>query len=61
MNGHTGSMSDRATPAAASRLLVIEDEPAINDVVATALRFQGHTVTQLDDGSAGLSEVLRSA
>lgn len=54
-------MSERSRPAAASRLLVVEDEPAISDVVATALRYQGYAVTQLDDGSAGLSEVLRSS
>ncbi len=46
--------------AAASRILVVEDEPAINDIVATALRFQGYSVTQFDDGAAGLSEALRA-
>lgn len=52
-------MSAEST-AAASRILIVEDEPAINDVVATALRFQGHWVTQLDDGAAGLAEALRA-
>lgn len=32
------------------RILVVDDEPAICDVVATALRYQGHQVTQADDG-----------
>ena len=36
------------------RILVVEDDPAINDVVSTALRFQGHSVTQATDGSRGL-------
>ena len=40
---------------AASRILVVEDEPAINDVVSTALRYQGHSVTQCDDGLDGLA------
>ncbi len=48
------------TTAAASRVLIVEDEPAINDVVATALRFQGYSVTQFDDGVAGLNEALRA-
>ncbi|MCB0996855.1 MAG: response regulator, partial [Acidimicrobiales bacterium] len=48
-------------PAAACRILVVEDEPAINDIVATALRFQGHAVTQIDDGAEGLHEALRSS
>ncbi len=36
------------------RILVVEDDPSINDIVSTALRFQGHSVTQTADGSAGL-------
>lgn len=47
--------------AAASRILIVEDEPAINDVVSTALRYQGHSVTQFDDGALGLAESLRAA
>ncbi len=46
------------TPAAPRRILVVEDDPSINDVVATALRFQGHSVTQTSDGSAGLEIAL---
>ncbi len=42
------------TPSAPRRILVVEDDPSINDVVSTALRFQGHSVTQSADGSAGL-------
>lgn len=47
------------TSAGASRILVVEDEPSINDVVATALRYQGHSVTQHDDGLEGLSTAER--
>lgn len=54
-------MSNTERPAAACRILVVEDEPAINDIVATALRYQGHSVTQLDDGRDGLTEALRAA
>lgn len=39
--------------AAPSRVLVVEDEPAINDVVSTALRHQGHAVTTIDHGRKG--------
>lgn len=46
--------------ASAVRILIVEDEPAISDVVATALRYQGYSVTQLDDGARGLAEGVRS-
>ena len=36
-----------------SRILVVEDEPSINDVVATALRYQGHAVVQSANGLDG--------
>ncbi len=54
-------MSNDRPPPAASRILVVEDEAAINDVVATALRYQGHSVTQIEDGGEGLAEALRAA
>lgn len=40
--------------ASPSRILVVEDQPSINDVVSTALRYQGHAVTQTDNGVKGL-------
>ncbi len=40
--------------ASPSRILVVEDEPSINDVVSTALRYQGHAVTQTENGTKGL-------
>lgn len=40
--------------ASASRILVVEDEDAISDVVAIALRHQGHAVTIADHGRSGL-------
>ncbi len=54
-------MQPGAPGAAVSRILVVEDEPAINDVVATALRYQGHTVTQIEDGRGGLAAAEREA
>lgn len=46
---------------APSRILVVEDEDAINDVVSTALRYQGHCVNQSYDGLDGLAMTGRSA
>ena len=40
--------------ASPSRILVVEDELSINDIVSTALRYQGHAVTQSDHGRKGL-------
>ncbi|MGL5809940.1 MAG: response regulator transcription factor [Nocardioides sp.] len=48
-------MADRVPTPGATRILVVEDEPSISDVVATALRYQGHSVTQVDDGVTGLA------
>ncbi|MEM7324968.1 MAG: response regulator transcription factor [Actinomycetota bacterium] len=53
-------MEHSAPAAGPARILVVEDEPAINDVVATALRYQGHTVTQVEHGLAGLTEAERN-
>jgi two-component system, OmpR family, response regulator len=47
-------MIDVACSEASTRILVVEDEPSINDVVSTALRYQGHSVTQASDGTSGL-------
>lgn len=47
-------VSPAQTIAAPGRILVVEDDEAISDVVATALRHQGHDVTQTDNGRTGL-------
>ncbi len=45
---------DNVIPGASpSRILVVEDEPAISDVVSTALRHQGHVITAADHGRRG--------
>lgn len=46
-------MDDVITTASPSRVLVVEDEPAISDVVSTALRHHGHAVTTADHGLRG--------
>lgn len=50
-------MSSAAEPAS-GRILVVEDEISISDIVATALRFNGHDVVQVHDGNAGLTAAL---
>ena len=38
----------------------MEDEPSISDIVSTALRHQGHSVTQLEHGRVGLRTALEN-
>ena len=47
-------MRTPAPPIVPRRILVVEDDLSICDIVSTALRFQGHSVTQADDGLVGL-------
>ena len=47
-------MSPPRTPLPPSRILVVEDERSIRDVVATALRYGRHLVTEAADGPSGL-------
>ncbi len=41
-------------PVVPGRILVVEDEPSIADIVSTALRHEGHTVVHLEHGEAAL-------
>lgn len=41
----------RSRHAAPSRVLVVEDDPSISDIVSTALRFHGHTVVATANGN----------
>jgi two-component system phosphate regulon response regulator PhoB len=43
-----------------SRILVVEDEPDLAELVALNLRGAGHEVTVAHDGSTGLAEIQRS-
>ncbi len=47
-----------ALTAAVSRILVVEDEPAIREIIKTALSYQGHTVTEAPSGASGLELAL---
>ena len=40
------------------RILVVEDEPAIRDVIAFALRSEGYDVVESDDGELALGRAL---
>ncbi|MFJ9622619.1 response regulator transcription factor [Streptomyces sp. NPDC101181] len=48
-------------PPAGSRLLVVDDEPAILDVLATSLRFLGYEVAEATTGRAALAAVREHA
>ena len=53
-------MVEVITSAAPGRILIVEDEPAIRDIVATALRYQGHKVTEAQHGRTGLELACES-
>lgn len=40
-----------------ARILIVEDEPALNDLIARLLRQEGHDVVQAVDGKQGLDAV----
>lgn len=48
-------MAPAASTSTSRRILVVEDEPAINDIVATALRYQGYQVAQTGNGLQAVS------
>lgn len=54
-------MSDASTTPVPSRVLVVEDDSSIRDVVATALRYQGHEVHEVGDGTVALATATDSA
>ena len=41
-------------PAGPAHILVVDDEPAITDLLATALRYMGYQVTTAATGHAAL-------
>jgi len=56
--------NDRATPVTATdgkRILLVEDDPDIADLLALHLEDQGHTVDAVDDGDEGLDRALNRA
>ncbi|MET9552642.1 response regulator transcription factor [Streptomyces sp. NPDC006645] len=50
-----------ASPGSGSRVLVVDDEPAILDVLVTSLRFLGYEVTEAATGRAALAAVRQHA
>lgn len=54
-------MSTHEAAPTSNRILVVEDEVSISDVVSTALRYQGHTVTHAGNGLEGLALARSSA
>ena len=45
--------------AAGARIVVVDDEPQIRELLATALRREGYQVSTYDDGRAALEEIAR--
>ena len=48
-------MDPDAQEVAPTTILIVEDSPAISDIAATALRFEGYHVVQVEDGLDGLT------
>jgi signal transduction histidine kinase/ActR/RegA family two-component response regulator len=56
--GRTGAPSSPAQPATVGwRVLLVEDDPVVGEVIANLLRARGHVVTAVGDGLAAMSEV----
>jgi len=57
------AMSPSPTPrsATAHRILIVDDEPSIRDLVTTALEFVGYQVAGAADGLAGLAAISEFA
>jgi len=51
-------LNGTANPAAGSKILVVDDEPAIVDAVATALRYEGFEVAEAANGRDALSQTM---
>ena len=43
-----------------ARILVVEDNPDVREMVARMLELDGHVCVEAEDGLAGLDEALRS-
>ena len=51
----------RPAPEPAARVLVVDDEPAITELLATALRYMGYQVTTAATGFAALDAAATAA
>ena len=54
-------LNGTAKPAAGAKILVVDDEPAIVDAVATALRYEGFEVEEASNGRDALVAVDRAS
>ena len=44
-------------PKEKGRILVVDDEPAIRDILVTSLSMEGHSCVSAEDGSVALSRL----
>jgi two-component system OmpR family response regulator len=51
----------QVAPGGPARILVVDDEPAITDLLSTALRYMGYQVTTAANGHAALDAAATSA
>jgi len=51
-------LNGTVNPAAGSKILVVDDEPAIVDAVATALRYEGFDVAEAANGRDAISQTM---
>src|SRR5262249_34638600 len=52
------TLNGTANPVAGAKILVVDDEPAIVDAVATALRYEGFDVAEAANGRDALSQTM---
>jgi DNA-binding response OmpR family regulator len=57
----TKAKTAKVNEADERRVLLVEDEPALSDIYATALRAGGFAVLQARDGVEGLDQALHQA
>ncbi|MGE7138092.1 ATP-binding protein [Luteibacter sp. NPDC031894] len=62
---HCGECSElsalTASAIAGKRLLLVEDDPVVSDVIAGLLRERGHVVTAVGEGLAAMTELARGS
>lgn len=58
--GQSGTHTPPASPGmTCKRLLLVEDDPVVSDVIVGLLRERGHVVTAVGDGLAAMTELSR--
>lgn len=54
-DGHAGATVQAAASGSAKRLLLVEDDPVVSEVIGGLLRQRGHVVTALADGLSAIT------